>query len=453
VQYVDYAVWQRKQWDEGRMQEQVEYWKRLLSGVTPLQLPTDHERPKALDLRGSRVPVRLDRELTEALHVLSRQEGTTLFMTLLAGLGVLLSRYSGQEDMCIGTPVAGRTRPELEPLLGCFLNTLALRSDTGGNPEFRAYLRQVKELTLDAFSHQEIPFEKVVDEVKPERDTSHSPIFQVMFVLQNTPRKALHLPQVTLEPMVVPVATSQFELVLDLTETAEGLCGELRYQTSLFETDTIQRMSEHFEQVLRSALADPNQKLLDVKLLTAKEREQVLTTWNATETPFPTESCIHELFESQVSRLPESLAVVFEQESLTYAELNSRANRLAHHLRFLGVKPDCRVAICVGRSLEMVVGLLAVLKAGGAYVPLDPAYPVERLRHMLVDSEPVALLTQGDLAKGVVDGLVDGLPIIDLSQPFKEQAATNLNPDEVSLTSRHLAYVIYTSGSTGMPKG
>jgi aspartate racemase len=321
----------------------------------------------------------LPKNLTEAVKALSRQEGTTLFVTLLAAFQTLLYRYTGQDDIIVGSPIANRNRSEIEGLIGFFVNTLVLHTDLSGNPSFRELLGRVREVALGAYAHQDLPFEKLVEELQPERDLSHSPLFQVMFVLQNAPAQALELPDLKLNPMEVHNGTAKCDLTLSMVERAEGLQGTWGYNTDLFDFTTIQRVLGHFQTLLEGIVANPGQRIGTLPLLTEAERHQLLIEWNDTQADYPKDSCIHQLFEAQVERTPDAVAVVFEDQQLTYRQLNARANQLARYLQGLGVGPEVLVGICVERSLEMVVGLLGVLKAGGAYVPLDPAYPTERL--------------------------------------------------------------------------
>ncbi len=455
IQYADYAVWQQECLQGEVMQRLLDYWKPRLADVPTLELPTDRPRPAIQSFRGETQQFSLSPELTEALKALSRRESVTLFMTLLASFQALLHRYSGQDDIVIGTPAAGRSRLELEGLIGFFVNTLVLRTDLSNNPSFRALLAQVREVTLDAYAHQDMPFEKLVEVLNPQRDHSRNPLFQVMFVLQNVPDDKLQLNEITAEFFQVNTGTTKFDLTFELSETPHGLTGVVEYATDLFDAETISRLVGHFQTLLEGIVARPEAHLSELSLLTESEHRQLVVEWNNTAAPFPEDKCIHELFEAQVAATPQAVAVIYEDSQLSYAELNAQANRLAHHLRELGVRPDTLVAICVERSLNMVVGLLAILKAGGAYVPLDPTYPKERLAFMLEDSAPVALLTQGRLENLFVDMAKD-LPVIDLDTDGSRWAdQSDANPDRHSegLTPRHLAYVIYTSGSTGQPKG
>ncbi len=455
LQYADYAVWQRK-WIEGEiLQRQAEYWKKTLAGAPELlELPADHARPAQQDYAGGYVGLVLEQRLTEDLKALSRRHGTTLYMTLLSGWAALLGRLSGQPDVVIGTPVANRGRLEIEGLIGFFVNTLALRLDVSGSPTVVELLERVKAQALAAQEHQDIPFEQVVELAQPVRSLAHSPLFQVMFAWQNAPEDTFRLSGLKVGRRRSSVRMAKFDMTLTLQAAGERIVGGLEYATALFERETIQRYLGYFRKLLEAMVADENEAVDRLDLLPEAEREQVLYKWNDTAVEYPKEKCIHELFEEQVRKTPEAVAVVYEDESLSYGELNRRANQLAHYLRELGVKPDTRVAICVERGFEMVVGLLGVLKAGAAYVPLDPAYPVDRLRYMLTDSGAMALLTQAHLM-GIFQELSRGRVMIDLDDESEWHEERESDPDRVSvgLTSGHLAYVIYTSGTTGLPKG
>ena len=467
IQYADFAGWQR-QWLRGEILEgQLSYWKRQLSNAPAmLELPTDRPRPSIQSFRGARQLVKLPMGLTDALKKLSQREGVTLFMTLLAAFKTLLSRYTRQDDILVGVPVANRTRPETEKLIGFFVNNLVLRTDLSGSPTFRELLGRVREVALGGYAHQDLPFEKLVEELQPERDLSRTPLFQVMFGFQSVRRETPELPGLTLSPIEMESGTAKFDLFLSMVEEGDSLRGSLEYNTDLFEDGTITRMLGHFHTLLEGVTAHPEQRLWDLPILTERERQQLLVEWNDTGKDYAKDKCIHQLFESQVDRTPDATAVVFpsislrtgpstgsghsEDKQLTYRELNHRANQLAHHLRALGVGPEVRVAIFVERSLEMVIGLLGILKAGGAYVPLDPAYPKERLAFMLEDAEAPVLLTQ--------EGLLQGLPdhrgrVVRLDSDWHVVAQESRENPTSRATAESLAYVIYTSGSTGKPKG
>jgi amino acid adenylation domain-containing protein len=452
VQYADYAVWQREQLDGEVLDRQLAYWKERLAGAPELlELPADHSRPAVQTYRGASVPVEFSLELLERLQALGRSEGATLYMVALAAFQVLLSRYSASEDVVVGSPIAGRTQKEIEELIGFFVNTVVLRTDLSGDPSFRETLRRVREVTLGAYAHQEVPFEKLVAELRPERSLSHSPLFQVSFAVQDAAGGRSALPGIQAGGVDAALGIAKYDLTLALAATPRGLRGELNYSTDLFERGTVDRMLGHLERVLEQVAADADVRLSRLRLLGEAERALVLEEWNRTDAEVPRDACIHELFEAQVERTPGAPALVYEDEEVTYAELNARANRLAHHLAALGVGPEARVAVCVERGIEMVVAVLAVLKAGGAYVPLDPEYPGERLVYMLQDAAPVVLLTQRPLA-GRFDG--SGVPVQVLDGDDSTWSGRpDANPGRGALTPENLAYVIYTSGSTGQPKG
>jgi amino acid adenylation domain-containing protein/non-ribosomal peptide synthase protein (TIGR01720 family) len=451
VQYADYAAWQRE-WLAGEVLErQLDYWQRELGDApTVLQLPTDRPRPAVQSPRGSRYPFELSAELTESLHALSRRQDATLFMTLLGAFQTLLSRYSGQEQVCIGTPIAGRNRSELEGLIGFFVNTLVMRGDLSGNPRFEEFLGRVRQTTLDAYAHQDLPFEQLVDHLQPERDLSRTPLFQVMFAFQNVPTQDLEVADLSFSALELERETANFDLTLSIDETKGGLRGSIEYNTDLFDRSTIERMTGQFQRLLESIVADPTQTVGELSLLSEEERQQLLVEWNATQADYPRDVCVHELFEAQALQTPDAVAVVWEDRRLTYGELNSRSNQLAHRLRKLGVGPEVLVGICVDRSLDMVVGILGILKAGGAYVPLDPDYPRERSAFICEDARLRLLLTREHLRERVSD-LVEHILYLDAQGEFTvEDAEEGLPP---AASPDNLIYVIYTSGTTGQPKG
>jgi amino acid adenylation domain-containing protein len=446
VQFADFAYWQR-QWLQGEVLEnQLRYWKQQLANLPTLQLPTDRSRSPVQTFRGTRQCLALPLSLTERLKDLSRREGVTLFMTLMAAFQTLLYRYTGQTDIPVGTVANLRNRQELEGMIGYFLNTLVVRTDLSGNPTFKELLARVREVTIGAYTHQELPFQKLVEEIQPERNLSYNPLFQVVFVLE--PPLA-EMDGWRISQLDIDTGTAKFDLNLELDERPSGIIGRIEYNTDLFEASTISRTIGHFQTLLEGIVSNPEQKISELPLLTEWERQQ-LVAWNNTATDYPQNACIHQLFEEQVERSPDAIALVFEDQQLTYKELNERANQLAHYLGNLGVTAEVMVGICVQRSLEMVVGLLAILKAGGAYVPLDPAYPPERLAFMLEDTQVPVLLTQRRL--------VESLPkhqarvvCVDrdwevIERQSEENPISKVKPD-------NLAYVIYTSGSTGKPKG
>jgi amino acid adenylation domain-containing protein/non-ribosomal peptide synthase protein (TIGR01720 family) len=450
LQYPDYAVWQR-QWLQGAvLQEQLAYWRARLRGLAVLELPTDRPRPASLSFRGAAQSFDLPSELLAALQALCRREKATLFMTLLAAFQALLGRHAGQDDVSVGTPVANRNRAELEGLIGFFVNTLVLRADLSGNPSFRALLARVREAALGAYAHQDLPFERLVADLQPQRDPSRNPLFQVMFALQNAPLTRLQLPGLTVSRLDTEEASSTFDLSVSLRETGEALAGWCEYSTDLFDEATIRRLLGHYRRLLEAIVANPDRRLGELPLLTEAERHQILADWSSAPAGSPPARCLHRLFEEQAERAPDAVAVVSEREQLTYRELNRRANRLAHFLRRAGVGAEVPVAVCLERSAELVVALLAVLKAGGAYVPLDPAYPRERLALLLHDARAPLLLAQQEL--------LPGLP------PFRgtsacldtdgERIAAESPADPIAaVDADNLAYVLFTSGSTGKPKG
>ncbi|ODG99848.1 non-ribosomal peptide synthetase [Nostoc sp. KVJ20] len=450
IQYADFAVWQHQWLSDEILSSQINYWKTQLAGAnTVLELPTDRPRPPVQTYQGTVQSLMLPQTLSASLKKLSHQQGVTLFMTLLAAFGTTLHRYTGQEDILIGSPIAGRNQVETEGLIGFFVNTLAIRTNLSGNPSFRQLLSQVREVTLGAYAHQDLPFEKLVEELQPERNLSHSPLFQVMFAFHNTPRELWELPELNITPLEIHNGGAKFDLTLDLEETSEGIKGGIEYNTDLFDATTIARMLGHFQTLLEGIVANPEQHISDLPLLTAAEQHQLLGEWNNTEADYDLSQCLHQLFEAQVEKTPDAIAVKFADKHLTYNELNCRANQLANYLQTCGVQPDVLVAICVERSLEMVVGLLGILKAGGAYVPLDPEYPQERLAYMLEDCQAPVLLTQSNLVEHL-PGKTQKICLDTEWETISQQSDRNLNS---SVKPLDLAYVIYTSGSTGKPKG
>jgi amino acid adenylation domain-containing protein len=451
VQYADYAVWQREYLQGEVLAEELKYWRRQLAGAPAvLEMPTDRPRPAVQSYRGASESFRLSEELTEQVKELSRREGVTLFMTLLAAFQVLLSRYSGQQEVVVGSPVAGRQRAETEDLIGFFVNTLALRTDLSGGPTFREVLGRVRETCLEAYAHQELPFERLVEELRPERSLSHQPLFQVMFQTQSSMGEVAGLSGLQLQRLKCGNETAKFDLLLTMVETGKQLSGELNYSTDLFEPETVQRLVGSFQELLQGLTADPEQEIAELPLLTAADRQRLLHEWNETSTDDPPDSCIHQYFEAQAARTPEAMAVIFGAEQLSYQELNERANQLAHQLREQGAGPESLVGVLLERSPAMVVSLLAVLKAGAAYLPLDPAYPAERLAFMLKNSGAQILITQDEL-RARASQTSAKLVLVDGAHPFITCYAKD-NPT-TSVAADNLAYVIYTSGSTGQPKG
>jgi len=500
IQYADFAHWQR-QWLQGEvLEEQLGYWKKQLADLPALQLPTDRPRPvvTSANFRGAHETLIIPKTLTNALQELSKREGVTPFMVLLTAFQVLLARYTGQEDIVVGSPIANRNRAELEPLIGFFVNMLVMRTDLSGDPPFSEAVKRVLDVCLEGYAHQDLPFEKLVEELQPERDL-RNPLFQVSFQLfsstdaveeESPEEESLEEDSNDVEEeesaaenstdvveefsreedaeekdseeedsadsealagwIEVERGTANIDLALDLGEGPDGIVGRVEYSTDLFDAATIQRMLQHFKMLLEAVVANPEQRISELPLLTEAESHQLLFEWNSTASTYPKDKCIHQLFEAQAEQNREAIAVVFQDEKLTYGELNRRANQLAHYLRRLGVKPDTFVGICVERSLDMMVALLGILKAGGAYVPLDPAYPKERLAFALKDARLSVLLTQQRLAAMFADHDVN---VVCLDSDWETVAGESEETPVVGITAENLAYVIYTSGSTGKPRG
>jgi amino acid adenylation domain-containing protein len=449
VQYADFARWQRKLLQGKMLDDQLAYWRKQLENLPTLRLPADRSRPPIRSARGARQYLALPKTLSTELKRLSNRHGVTLFMTLLAAYLALLRRYSGQDDIVIGSPISGRNHSALENLIGFFLNMLVLRIDLSGNPPFRELLGRVRNVCLGAYAHQDLPFERLVEELQLERNLSYNPLFQATFTLQNSPSSALELTGLTAEDVKVDTGIVRFDLHLLLAEHDEGLQGYIDYNTDLFDAATIIRMLGHFHTLLESIVADPDATISRLSILSEEEKHQLLR-WNDTRKDYSKNTCIHQRFEAQVENTPDAVAIVSDDGRLTYRELNSRANQLAHYLRELGVGPEAVVGICMERSLEMVVAIFGVLKAGGAYVPLDPAYPKERLSFMLEDSRSLLLLTQQRL----FERLPGGKAWVIFVDAGWEAVATRNQENPVSSTRPgNLAYAIYTSGSTGRPKG
>ncbi|MEP6707581.1 MAG: amino acid adenylation domain-containing protein, partial [Pyrinomonadaceae bacterium] len=450
IQYPDFAIWQRN-WMQGDvLEKQLSYWKQRLSEAPRmLELPTDHPRPALPTNKGAREKIVLPPELIKKLATVGQHEGATVFMTLLAAFQYLLARYTGQNDIVVGSPIAGRNRAETEGLIGYFINTLVLRTDLSGNPTFNELLRRVRDVALGAYAHQDLPFERLVEELQPERSLTQPPLFQVMFIFQNAPKANLRPSGLSITPEEVHGAPAPLDLTLELREMADGMHCWFEYKSELFNSRTIALMAERFRLLLEKVAENPAGTLSAMQLLTNEEQE-VFAESADTTSESATGHCIQELFEAQVERTPAAVAVIHEKEKLTYAELNSRANRLAHHLRALGVGPEVLVGICMERSIEMIVGLLGILKAGGAYVPLDPAYPRERLKLMMDDAKvPVLLTRQRHLA--LLPSSSATMVCIDTDWERITKGEEE-NPARVT-QAENLAYVIYTSGSTGQPKG
>jgi amino acid adenylation domain-containing protein len=478
LQYADFAHWQRE-WLQGveahesPLQAQLSYWRQQLEGISVLNLQERRVKPAIQNYRGATKFLELPPSLSDALETRSQQAGVTLFMTLLAAFQTLLYRYTHQADIAIGSPIANRNRSEIESLIGFFVNTLVLRTDLSGNPTFQELLSRVRETTLGAYSHQDLPFEKLVEELQPERSLNRHPLFQVVFAFQNAPMEGLELPGLTLSPLTIDFKTTRFDLEFNLWqasdsfrrlwgekwEHSEGIRGVVVYNTDLFDETTITRMLGHFKTLLEGIVANPQTRIADLPLLSEAERHQLLVEWNDTQTDYPNHQCIHQLFEAQVEKTPDATAVIYEDKQFTYRELNSRSNQLAHYLQELGVDSEVLVGICMERSVEMIVGLLGILKAGGVYVPLDPSYPQERLGFMIEDAQVSVLLTQEKLVRGLTDAIalqntnISNPKVVCLDTDWETIAKASQDNPISHVTSENLAYIIYTSGSTGTPKG
>ncbi|WP_365731752.1 amino acid adenylation domain-containing protein [Ramlibacter sp.] len=450
VQYADYAHWQR-QWLQGPvLQQQLDYWRgQLADAPALLALPTDRPRPQVRTHAGTALPFALDAATVEGLGALCRAQGATLFMGLLAGFSLLLARYSGQRDVSVGSFIANRTRAEVEPLIGFFLNTLVLRTHVEPRDDFTALLRQVRDTTLQAYAHQHVPFEQLLEALRPQRDTSYSPLFQVMLVLQNLPHRTLALPGLELEMLPSDVDGARFDLTLELFEqSGGGLDGRLEFNTDLFDEATIARLGTRLQELLRAVVAQPHAPLHAHDILGAEEHRQLLA-WNDTAAGYPRELTIAERFTQQAHAHPDATALVFQHQQLSWRALNTRANRIAHQLRAQGVGPDMLVGVCLQRGPDTIAAVLGILKAGGAYLPLDPDHPRDRLGFMLDDARPRLLLTQ----RAVADCLpAHGLPVLLLDAQTDLDTLPETDPPTTA-TPRNLAYAMFTSGSTGRPKG
>ncbi len=466
IQYADFAKWQRE-WLQGEVLEtQLAYWRQQLNGIYMLNLPTDRPRPAIQSYRGKRQFLQLPKQLSEALETLSQREGVTLFMTMLAAFQTLLYHYAQQEDIVVGSPIANRNRSEIEALIGFFVNSLVLRTDLSGNPTFRELLNRVKEVALGAYAHQDLPFEKLVEELHPDRALNQNPLFQVAFALQNAPGNGLELPELTLSPQQLDVGTARFDLEFHLWErspnsnespsnklwvdSSEGISGMVIYSADLFDEATISRMLGHFQTLLESIVANPEQRIANLQYLSAKERDHLLVECNNTQADYPQDLCIHQLFEMQADRTPDAVALVFGDERVTYGELNLRSNQLAHYLQKIGVGAEVLVGLCCGRSLDMIVGMLGILKAGGAYLILDPSYPAERSSFILKDAQLSVVLTQQQWIENLPS---PNLQIVCLDTDWEMISQEIADNPTSAATAENLVYAIYTSGSTGKPKG
>ena len=463
IQYADFAHWQRD-WLQGEvLQRQLSYWRSQLHNCSVLNLPSDRPRPPVPSYRGATYPIQLSSRLTIALETLSQQNGTSLFMTLLAAFQTLLYRYTGQDDIAVGSPIANRHRHELEGLIGFFVNSLVMRTDLSGNPTFQEALGRVRDVALNAYAYQDLPFEKLVEELDPDRDVNRNPLFQVGFALQNAPMQPLELPGLTLTPLKFDPGTTRFDLEFHLWERSqglnhllqspsEGLSGFVAYSTDLFDRTTIERIVQHFQTLLEGIVVHPDARLAELPILSSAERQQLLVEWNQTQTEYVRKGCLHRTFEEYVQESPDKIAVVYENQQLTYQDLDRRANQLAQNLQEQGVHPNCLVGLCVDRGLDLVVGILGILKAGGAFVPLDPEYPSDRLQFMLSDAQVSVLLTQSWLMNRLPASQAQ-IFCLDKDALKDHDREPSLTKSHTEVTAEHLAYVIYTSGSTGTPKG
>ena len=469
IQYADFAKWQRE-WLQGEVLEtQLAYWRQQLNGISMLNLPADRPRPAIQSYRGKRQFLQLPKQLSEALETLSQREGVTLFMTMLAAFKTLLYHYAQQEDIVVGSPIANRNRSEIEALIGFFVNSLVLRTDLSGNPTFRELLNRVKEVALGAYAHQDLPFEKLVEELHPDRALNQNPLFQVAFALQNAPGNRLELPELTLSPQQLDVGTARFDLEFHLWErspdssgsnqspsnklwvdSSEGISGMVIYSADLFDEATITRLIGHFQALLESIVTNPEQRIGNLQYLSAKERYHLLVECNNTQADYPQDLCIHQLFEMQAARTPDAVALVFGEERVTYRELNLRSNQLARYLQKIGVGAEVLVGLCCGRSLDLIVGMLGILKAGGAYLILDPSYPAERSSFMVKDAQLSVVLTQQQWVENLRS---PNLQIVCLDTDWEMISQEIADNPTSAATAENLVYAIYTSGSTGKPKG
>ncbi|MBD1827451.1 non-ribosomal peptide synthetase [Microcoleus vaginatus GB1-A2] len=469
IQYADFAKWQRE-WLQGEVLEtQLAYWRQQLNGISMLNLPADRPRPAIQSYRGKRQFLQLPKQLSEALETLSQREGVTLFMTMLAAFKTLLYHYAQQEDIVVGSPIANRNRSEIEALIGFFVNSLVLRTDLSGNPTFRELLNRVKEVALGAYAHQDLPFEKLVEELHPDRALNQNPLFQVAFALQNAPGNRLELPELTLSPQQLDVGTARFDLEFHLWERSPnssgsnqspsnklwvdsslGISGMVIYSADLFDEATITRLIGHFQTLLESIVTNPEQRIANLQYLSAQERDNLLVECNNTQADYPQDLCIHQLFEMQADRTPEAVALVFGEERVTYGELNLRSNQVARYLQKIGVGAEVLVGLCCGRSLDLIVGMLGILKAGGAYLILDPSYPAERSSFMVKDAQLSVVLTQQQWVENLRS---PNLQIVCLDTDWEMISQEIADNPTSAVTAENLVYAIYTSGSTGKPKG
>ena len=451
IQYGDFAYWQRQQFKEQGLESQLNFWLQKLNAFPPsLNFPTDRPRPAVMTHNGSVCSFPLSPGLYQSLRTFSHQEHYTLFMTLLTGFAILLYRYSAQKDIVVGTPVAGRNHVEIEKLIGLIVNTLAFRINQSGESSVRSLLAQIRQTSLDGYVHQDLPFEKLVEHLKPHRDVSRTPIFQVLLNYENIPSNAVSIQNLCVQEFEFDDGIAQFDLSMEIQNKGNGLSGNLTYNTDLFDAETIKRIIKHYQNILENMVSKPDQPISTLSLLTPEEKHRILVQWNDTKNQYPDETCIHYQFEAQARQTPDSIAVVFQDQCLTYKELDRRTNQLARYLRKKNVGVKTTVTICMQRSLEMVIGLLGILKAGGAYVPIDPSYPEERIYFMINDTQSPVLLTQERLRPFLSDG---NTKIICLDSEWNEISRESGESVSKNCGPENLAYVIYTSGSTGIPKG
>jgi amino acid adenylation domain-containing protein len=450
IQYSDYTLWQRERLQGELLHQQIAYWKQQLRDAPPvLEVPTDFPRTAEQEVRSGSHVITLPRPLSDALKQFSRREDVTLFMTLLAGFKLLLSRYSGQLDIVVGSSIANRTRSEIEQLIGFFVNTLVLRTDFSGRPSFRELVQRVKVMAMEAYAHQDLPFEKLVEELQPERSLGHTPLFQVMFALQNQTRLSTKPASIRVVPPDFDSGAAKFDLTFVMIDTDLGLRARMEYNAALFQPETIRKMLESFEALLESAINEPDRPVHSLRMLSSAERRRLLFG-NNLRREHTSSQCIHQDFAKQAEKKPERTALVFEGQSVTFAQVNERANQLAHHLAHLGIGPEVVVGLCCERSPELIIGMLGILKAGGAYLPLDPATPAERLSFMLADAHARVLLTSAEVSTGLP---ATEASVLCLDTDW-ERIARGSSQEPVNRASEeNLAYVIFTSGSTGRPKG
>ncbi|HWH70853.1 MAG TPA: condensation domain-containing protein, partial [Candidatus Sulfotelmatobacter sp.] len=451
IQFVDFVMWQREGQQGPAHQQALTYWEKQLQRCPPLEFPTDYARPGSQSFRGATLFFTLPQELVEAVKELSRRQGTTWFMTLLAAYQVLLRRYTRQEDIVVGSPFAGRDRVEAEGLIGFFVNTHALRTDLSGDPTFVELLGRVREVVLAANAYQEVPLEHLVRMIQPDRDLGRHPLFQTVFGLQTALAETWRLPELELTRLELDNGAAKFDLTLLLSECSQGLRVRCEYSTDLFKAGTIARLMRQFQTLLEGIVTAPQKRLSELPLLTSVERQQLLVGWNQTANVYERERCVQEVFEAQAAKTPEAIALAFAGQQLTYGELNRRANQLAWRLRACGVGPDLLVGVCLERSWELIIAMLAILKAGGAYLPLDRTYPKERLAFMLEDAGAPVLVTDSGFEVSGMPVQPERIVYVDAEQGSLAQESAENPP--ICVRAVNLAYVMYTSGSTGTPKG